>query len=94
MGLYKNLDLSFSDTIKAGYHRITEFSFNSETGACTVQLKSYISKSDADAGKDCVGVRSFSLSVQPSVELYASIQNLLETSIQTQLVEFGDATLG
>ena len=94
MGLYKDLDVSFSDTVKAGYHRIVEFSFNSITGACLVQVQSYVSKADADAGKAPVLSRGLSLNVTPSVELYADIQALLEAAILAQSSEFEGATIG
>lgn len=104
MGLYKDLDVAFSDSVKANYHRIVNFAFDSEVVKSSVVVKSYVSKADADAGKDHVGVRSFTLSTVNPLELIAEadvgtpvmlkVQALLEAAIIAEVPEFAGAVIG
>jgi hypothetical protein len=104
MGLFIEKDTTLSDTIKTGYHRIGEFSFNSFTGRTLVTVFSFISESDADAGKAPYSQATYELSSvnplqlieqsQVGTPLMLIVQQMLETAIVADAPEFSGAIIG
>lgn len=104
MGIHIAKDTALSDSIKANYHRIVEFSFNSTTGKCVVAVASYITEADEEAGKSPYGHASYTLStVNPlqlitqgnvGIPLMEIVQQMLESAIVAEIPEFSGATIG
>lgn len=104
MGLYKDLAVDFSDVVKASYHRIVSFSFDSVSFTTIVVVSSYISQADAEAGKNSVGTRNASLATVNPLELIAEgdvgtpvmvkIQSMLEAALVAESSDFAGATIG
>ena len=104
MGLYVDLSVDFSDVVKANYHRVVSFSFDSVSFKTSVVVNSYIALADADAGKSSVGTRNFSLATVNPLELIAEgdvgtpvmakIQSMLEAAIVAEVSDFAGAVIG
>lgn len=104
MGLHKQLDTTLSDSVKASYHRIVEFSFNSLTGKSMVTVMSFISEADEEAGKSPYSQSSYSLSTVNPLKLIEQaevgapvmgiVQGMLEAAIVAEVPEFAEATIG
>jgi len=94
MGLIKIQDTLISDDIKVQYHKVHSFAFDAITGRVDVEIASYINQAAEIAGKVPYKKEWVTLhNVQPSPELYLSIQNLLDGAIAAEIPEFEGATL-
>lgn len=104
MGIHIAKDTALSDSIKANYHRIVEFTFNSITGRCVVVIASYITEADEEDGKAPYSHASYTLTtVNPlqqitvenvGVPLMGIVQSMLEAAIVAEIPEFSGATIG
>lgn len=104
MGLYVDLAVDFSDVVKANYHRIVSFSFDSVSYKTSIVVNSYISQADADAGKSSVGVRGYSLATVNPLELIEAgdvgtpvllkVQSMLEAAVKAESSDFAGAIIG